>query len=123
MYAIWDPIIEITYNGNGADTTTDMNDVTQYTTDLTTAGRTVDLLASNYQRAGYGYIGWSEDKDAYTKLVNGEDVTIYGPNETISFTAGQYSSSGLKLYANWLDDSGDMQEHREEARKDRRSAV
>ena len=84
VYAIWDPIIEITYNGNGADDTTDMSNVSQYTTDFTTAGRTVDLLASNYQRAGYGFIGWSEDKDAYTKLTNGEDVTIYGPNETMT---------------------------------------
>ncbi|MBQ1373260.1 InlB B-repeat-containing protein [Candidatus Saccharibacteria bacterium] len=113
MYAIWDPIIEITYNGNGADDTTDMNNVTQYTTDFTTAGRTVDLLASNYQRAGYGFIGWSEDKDAYTKLTNGEDVTIYGPNETLTIgreMQQRMSQTGkLELNAIWAGVAKDSQ--------------
>ncbi len=113
MYAIWDPIIEITYNGNGADDTTDMNNVNQYTTDFTTAGRTVDLLASNYQRAGYGFIGWSEDKDAYTKLVNGEDVTIYGPNETLTIgreMQQRMSQTGkLELNAIWAEVAKDSQ--------------
>ena len=113
MYAIWDPIIEITYNGNGADDTTDMANVNQYTTDFTTAGRTVDLLASNYQRAGYGFIGWSEDKDAYTKLVNGEDVTIYGPNETLTIgreMQQRMSQTGkLELNAIWAEVAKDSQ--------------
>ena len=113
VYAIWDPIIEITYNGNGADSTTDMNNVSQYTTDFTTAGRTVDLLASNYQRAGYGFIGWSEDKDAYTKLVNGEDVTIYGPNETLTIGREMQQrmsqTGGLELNAIWVEVAKDSQ--------------
>ncbi|MEE0888153.1 MAG: InlB B-repeat-containing protein, partial [Candidatus Saccharimonadaceae bacterium] len=113
MYAIWDPIIEITYNGNGADDTTDMANVNQYTTDFTTAGRTVDLLASNYQRAGYGFIGWSEDKDAYTKLVNGEDVTIYGPDETLTIgreMQQRMSQTGkLELNAIWAEVAKDSQ--------------
>ena len=113
MYAIWDPIIEIIYNGNGADSTTDMNNVSQYTTDFTTAGRTVDLLASNYQRAGYGFIGWSEDKDAYTKLVNGEDVTIYGPNETLTIGREMQQrmsqTGGLELNAIWAEVAKDSQ--------------
>ncbi|MEE0888152.1 MAG: InlB B-repeat-containing protein, partial [Candidatus Saccharimonadaceae bacterium] len=113
VYAIWDPIIEITYNGNGADDTTDMNNVSHYTTDFTTAGRTVDLLASNYQRAGYGFIGWSEDKDAYTKLTNGEDVTIYGPNETLTIgreMQQRMSQTGkLELNAIWAEVAKDSQ--------------
>ena len=113
VYAIWDPTIEITYNGNGADDTTDMANVNQYTTDFTTAGRTVDLLASNYQRAGYGFIGWSEDKDAYTKLTNGEDVTIYGPNETLTIgreMQQRMSQTGkLELNAIWAEVAKDSQ--------------
>ncbi len=110
LYAVWDPIFEITYNSNGADTTTDMTNVSQYTTDLTTVGKTVDLLASNYQREGYGFAGWSMDSDAWEHLTDDDstnDPTIYGPNQTITIDRKMKREAGdsrnLVLNAVWAE--------------------
>ncbi|MBQ1298468.1 hypothetical protein IIY24_01335 [Candidatus Saccharibacteria bacterium] len=71
------------------------------------------LWASNFKRPGYGFAGWS---DAYDYVVNegsesNPDAHIYGPNETIEFTAGTYSSTngGLRLYAVWVPSAGSLQ--------------
>ena len=71
------------------------------------------LWASNFERPGYGFAGWS---DAYDYVVNegsesNSDAHIYGPNETIDFTAGTYSATngGLSLYAVWVPSSGSLQ--------------
>ena len=63
------------------------------------------LWASNFQRPGYGFAGWSETPD-YS-----DPTKIYGPNETIHFTAGQYSgwNDGLMLYAYWVESTGYLQ--------------
>lgn len=63
------------------------------------------LWASNFQRPGYGFAGWSETPD-YS-----DPTKIYGPNETIHFTAGQYSgwNDGLILYAYWVESTGYLQ--------------
>lgn len=66
------------------------------------------LLAPNYSLANNGFAGWSEDKNAATKLANHETVTIYGPNETI--TTGDLSIYGLHLYAIWLEAEETLQE-------------
>ena len=34
---------------------------------------------------------------------------IYGPNQTIEFAAGQYSTKGLSLYAVWVKSAGSLQ--------------
>ena len=71
------------------------------------------LWASNFKRPGYGFAGWS---DAYDYVIgegseSNPDAHIYGPNETIEFTAGQYTSpnQGLSLYAVWVKSAGYLQ--------------
>ncbi|MBQ1373594.1 hypothetical protein IIY66_02200, partial [Candidatus Saccharibacteria bacterium] len=54
LYAISEPAFTISYNGNGADATTTMTSIEQYTTDMETTEQQVDLLASNFQKEGYG---------------------------------------------------------------------
>ena len=68
------------------------------------------LWASNFQRPGYGFVGWTDQFD-YDINSNNNTGHIYGPNETIEFTAGQYSGSnpGLSLYAVWVPSAGNLQ--------------
>ena len=68
----------------------------------------VTLLASNYSRAGYGFAGWS---DAYDYATN-SNAHFYGPNEDITFNAGQYTgtNNGLSLYAVWVKSVGNLQD-------------
>ena len=63
-------------------------------------GSSVTLLASNYSRNGYGFVGWSPTMD-------GTGI-IYGPNETI--TTSDLSENGLALYAIWVASAGSMQD-------------
>lgn len=62
------------------------------------------LLASNFSREGYGFAGWS-DKFDYSG-------NFYGPQETITYTNGQYTSpnNGLSLYAVWIKSAGILQD-------------
>ena len=66
------------------------------------------LLASNFSRTGYGFAGWSDKFDYATN----PEAKFYGPNETISFTAGQYtgSNNGLSLYSVWIESEGSIQD-------------
>lgn len=68
------------------------------------------LVASNFSREGYGFAGWN-DKYDYTG-------NYYGPNEDITFTAGQYTdgNEGLSLYAVWVESDGSMQSNSDRAR-------
>lgn len=106
LYAIWAdcPPNSICYNDNGANSTTQMGEQTA------TSNSSVTLMASNFQRDGYGFLGWSEDADAVARLMDDDDTnnaTIYGPNETIS--TGNLSQEGMKLYAVWLQAEGNIQ--------------
>ena len=105
----------ICYNPNASGVVDSMGDQRIVIPSATT----IDLWASNFQRPGYGFAGWS---DKYDWVINENDANgngtgpnagyhIYGPNETISFTAGQYSNpnSGLALYAVWVPSAGDLQ--------------
>ena len=75
------------------------------------------LWASNFKRSGYGFAGWSDKYDwelgANDASGNGTGANagyhIYGPNATITFTAGQYSTEGLSLYAVWVPSAGSLQ--------------
>ena len=64
-----------------------------------TGGSTATLLASNFSRDGYGFAGWSDTYD-YTG-------NLYGPQEEITTPADM--SSGLPLYAIWIQSAGSMQ--------------
>lgn len=61
------------------------------------------LSAPNYSRSNYGFAGWNTAYD-----YSGD---FYGPNETISFEAGEYTDGekGLSLYAVWVESEGIMQ--------------
>ena len=72
-----------------------------------TSNTSITLLPSNYSLENQGFIGWSEDKNAATKLINHEAVTIYGTNETISL--GELPPFGLPLYAVWLEANDTLQ--------------
>ena len=63
------------------------------------------LLASNFSREGYGFAGWSKTFD-YS-----DPTGFLGPQEDITFTAGQYTGSnpGLSLYAHWVKSEGNIQ--------------
>ena len=104
LYAIWEPAFTISYNANGADSTTNMDNVEQYTTDLTSTEQQVDLLASNFKKDGYGFAGWSTDANAWENLTDdneSNDPVIYGPNQMI--TVDPTASTKLTLYAIWAD--------------------
>ena len=69
---------------------------------------TVDLMAPNYMKTGYGFAGWSENPNA---TVNGGD-TIYGPNQNINAGTLTYDEDNNKsavLYAVWVQANGTMQ--------------
>ena len=63
------------------------------------ANTTTMLLASNFSRDGYGFAGWSDTYDYSGNL--------YGPQEEITTPADM--SSGLPLYAIWVQSAGSMQ--------------
>ena len=71
----------------------------------------VTLLTSNFSRTGYGFAGWSNKFD-YATNPNQEGIDFYGPQETITFTAGEYtgSNNGLSLYAVWVKSEGNIQD-------------
>ena len=101
LYAISEPGFVVSYNGNGADSTTNMDNVEQYTTNIETTSQ-VDLLASNFTKSGHGFAGWSTDQDAWTHLTDDDESnnpTIYGPNQMI--TVDPSASTKLNLYAVW----------------------
>ena len=111
LYAISEPGFVISYNGNGADSTTNMDNIEQYTTDLTSTEKQVDLLASNFTKSGHGFVGWSTDQNAWEALTDDDESnnpTIYGPNQMI--TVDPSASTKLNLYAVWApaetDNSG-----------------
>ena len=76
--------------------------------DASGVNNTVDLMAPNYKKTGYGFAGWSENPSA---VVNGND-TIYGPNQNINAGTLTYDEDNNKsavLYAVWVQSNGNMQ--------------
>ena len=73
---------------------------------VSTSDTSATLLASNYSRQGYGFAGWSNRFDYAA------NAKFYGPQEDITFTAGQYTDSnpGLSLYAIWVKSAGSLQD-------------
>ncbi|MBR0372458.1 hypothetical protein IJH72_00745 [Candidatus Saccharibacteria bacterium] len=98
----------ISYNPNASGVTDTMGDQSIANTDTSAT-----LWATNFKRPGYGFVGWSDAFD-YVANVGSEsnpNAHIYGPNEDITFTAGQYSGDnpGLSLYAVWVKSAGNLQ--------------
>ncbi len=71
--------------------------------DISSSTTSITLIAPNYKRAGFGFAGWSTDFEA------DNSSTIYGPNETITITAGSLSTNGMILYPVWIDSTGNLQ--------------
>ena len=113
----------IVYAPNTNDIIGSMSSLPQTTTTLTNAspqagaisattssnytGTTI-LIAPNYKREGYGFVGWSTSFDATTA----DNPTIYGPNEAISIdpnNGGVDTTNGLVLYPVWIESSGEFQ--------------
>lgn len=102
LYAIWQLQYSLLYDGNGADN----GSMASAAVSSLEAGQ-LTLVASNFQRAGYGFAGWSLDSAATAKLANGQQVTIYGPNETISVNSTFLSNADpatneITLCAVWI---------------------
>ena len=73
---------------------------------ISTSATSATLLASNFSREGYGFAGWSTTYD-YS-----DSTGFLGPQEYITFSAGQYtgSNNGLSLYAHWIKSAGSLQD-------------
>ena len=84
--------------------------VDNFTTPITPGGEAV-LWASNFQRPGYGFVGWSDTYDyvANTGSPTNPNAKIYGPNETI-IAPSDLDINGLTLYAVWVKSAGDLQD-------------
>ena len=91
-------------NGSNVDGTMGCQSISSTATSAT-------LLASNFSRTGYGFAGWSNKFD-YATNPNQEGIKFYGPQEDITFTAGEYtgSNNGLALYAVWVKSEGSIQD-------------
>ena len=101
LYAQWTdcPGGKICYSANvsnPSDVTGSMGNQT-----ISSSDTSAMLYAPNYKHDGYGFKSWNTKKDG--------TGTNYGPNQTIEFTAGQYSTGGLRLYANWITSAGNLQ--------------
>ena len=89
----------ICYNPNGTNVIGTMG-----SPNIASSATSATLLASNFSRKGYGFAGWNTEYDY--------SGTFYGPQEDITFTAGQYTGNndGLSLYAIWVKTAGSLQD-------------
>ena len=110
LYAHWVPTYTVQYDGNGSDNDSTGMGSTDSSTGLksvrhtnVTEGDSFDLFASNFKKSGYGFVGWSTDANAWSKLTDNDttnDAKIWGPNEII--TAPAYNGTPITtLYAIW----------------------
>jgi len=115
----------LVYDKNDTTTNPATGDMSSAThTNITAGSSSVQTLrAYNFKRPGYGFLGWSLDKDAGTKVGTANATRIYGPMEDItvdddfiaeaeSRNAIESNPSGandIKLYAIWLASSGSIQ--------------
>ena len=110
LYAQWTdcPGNKICYKPNGATAEGTTAAPSMGNQSISTSATSIGLWASNFKNPikgannkMAGFAGWNTKYDG--------TGTSYGPNETITFTAGQYSNGGLKLYAMWVESAGDLQ--------------
>ena len=69
----------------------------------------VTLLAPNFKKAGYGFLGWSTDSNAYTHFADNDatnDPIIYGPNEDVIVDSDMMATADnrniITMYAVWI---------------------
>ena len=74
---------------------------------VSSSATSATLYAPNFKKTGYGFAGWSDKYDYETN----PDAHFYGPNQDITFAAGEYTGSnpGLSLYAVWIKSAGTIQ--------------
>ncbi len=112
LYAQWSPAYTITYNGNNATGTTNMNSMS-HTGVLN--GDEIVLFANNFIRDGYGFLGWSAtqiDPDASNAATLIANAKVFGPNQTIaanSTNLGASAPANVTLYAVWVKATGTFQ--------------
>ncbi len=115
LYAKWSETCpapgKLCYDDNGANSETTMKRQTISSTAVNHKLRTY-----NYKRDGYGFAGWSteqldpDDPDFNDNLVAAVNAGhVYGPNETITFEAGEYETMGPVFYAIWVPSAGNLQ--------------
>ncbi|MBR5389091.1 InlB B-repeat-containing protein, partial [Candidatus Saccharibacteria bacterium] len=109
LYAIWgcgDGYI--CYHENGADAGQGTMKQNTLQSSAYSAGSSQTLVAPNYSKTGYGFVGWSETPvspdlpiaDIKTQITNlAGDNKIYGPNQTITMPD---PATPIELYAIWL---------------------
>ena len=97
---------KICYYANASDSEGTMGCQT-----ISASATSAELLASNFSRDGYGFAGWTNKYDYATNPTQ-DGIKFYGPQEAITFTAGQYTGSnkGLSLYAVWVKSQGSLQD-------------
>ena len=115
LYAMWTdcPNGNICYDSNEATgPIVDGNIAKNANQSISNTATEVMLRVPNYYRTNYGFLGWSKEKlnpddnNFATKFKNATATNkVYGPNETLAITTGQYSTGGLRLYAVWLPKS------------------
>ena len=108
LYAQWTlcPSNYICYDKNEGTDTTHQVVGTMGQQPVEASDTSITLLASNYSREDYGFAGWSDKPDYATN----NQAHLYGPQEYLSITAGQYSHRGLMLYAVWIASAGSLQD-------------
>lgn len=94
LYAVWEKSsYEVSFDGNGASGSKKTENLAY--------GKDVQLPANSFQRAGYTFIGWSEDPDAIKpKYTDGQTVNTL-------CDAGQT----YELYAIWKKSDGSFDLH------------
>ena len=102
LYAIYEQLYTIKYDGNGSTTGT-MEEA--FTKSGMHKGEYYYLNAPNFLRDDYGFIGWSMDKNAQP----GGSSKIYGPNEMITLNQtimdGAVNDGEIIMYAIWAPKS------------------
>ena len=98
LYAMWEESCDAGYICYKSNAGTDTVEGTMADQSVGASATSATLQAYNFKRSGYAFLGWSTKSNPTI----GTD-TIYGPMETISFSA--LASEGLKLYAVWLPKS------------------
>ena len=98
LYAIWEQLYDISFDGNGSTAGT----MSETVHDDMRVGDQLYLDGYNFLRSGYGFAGWSTDKNAQP---NGNSV-IYGPNELIvidqNISNAAVDDGKVSLYAVWV---------------------
>ena len=102
LYAMWTdcPANRICYSPNVSNPSDVVGEMGNQT--ISSSATSATLYAPNYKRDNYGFVAWNTNKAG--------TGANYGPNQTLEFNAGAYSTGGLKLYAKWIASAGNMQD-------------